>query len=409
MALKALEIKALLPKDKPYRVADEKGLYAEIFPNGSKLWRFKYRFSGKEKRLALGAYPEVSLANARELRDNARKQLQDGKDPAHTRKMGKIAAKVNAGNSFQSVAEEFIRVRMELEGRAEATIEKSRWLLGHLTPALGSRPIAEIEAAELLAILKKVEHKGKRETARRLRSFASSVFRFGVATTCCKTDPAALLIGALASPIVKHRAAILEPVKVGEFLRTIDTYHGSPVVRLALQIGPHGFLRPGEFRFSRWDEVDWDEKVWHIPMGNTKMRKPHAVPMSSQVINLLQQLREHSGEGTLMFPGARSPLRPMSENTVNAAYRRMDFDKDTVSAHGLRSTASTLLNESGKWHPDAIERALAHGHSDAVRGAYARGQHWEERVQMAQWWSDYLDTLRVGGKVISFPAIAGGA
>lgn len=197
MTLKALELKALQPGEKVYRVADEKGLYVEVSPNGSKLWRLKYRFNGKEKRLAFGAYPDVSLAEARELREVARKQVRDGIDPGHTRKMGKIAARVNAGNSFQSVAEEYIHVRLEMNGRAEATITKSRWLLEHLTPAIGSRPIAEIEPAELLDVLKRVESKGKRETARRIRSFASSVFRFGVATTRCKSDPAALLTNAL--------------------------------------------------------------------------------------------------------------------------------------------------------------------------------------------------------------------
>lgn len=402
MALKALEIKAFQPLSTPYRKTDEKGLYIEVFPNGSKLWRFKYRHAGKEKRLALGAYPEVSLADARQMRDDARKQVQEGIDPAHTRKMGKIAAKVSAGNSFQSLAEEYIRVKQEMADRAPKTIEKSRWLLTHLTPALGKRPIAEIEPAELLAVLKKVEAKGKRETARRLRSFASSVFRFGVATTRCKTDPAAFLVNALAAPKVKHHAAILDPIKVGEFLRAMDKYTGSPIVRLALQIAPHVFLRPIELRYSRWDAIDWEENVLRIPAERTKMRRPHSVPLSRQVIAYFKELQPHSGHCDLMFPGARSHARPISENTLNAAYRRMDFDKDTVTAHGLRATASTLLNESGRWHEDAIERALAHGHSNAVRGTYARGQHWEERVEMAQWWGDYLDTLRNGATVLPF-------
>ena len=397
MSLKALEVKAFIASAKPYKKADELGLYLEVFPNGSKLWRFKYRFSGKEKRLALGAYPDVSLAEARELRDAARKKLRNGTDPALERKLGKIAAKVSAGNSFQLVAEEFITVKQVQSGRANATIAKTRWLLTHLTPALGSRPIAEIEPAELLAVLKRVEAKGKRETARRLRSFASMVFRYGVATTRCKTDPAALLSNALAAPQVKHRAAITDPVQVGQLLRTTDTYTGSPVVRLALQIGPHVFLRPGELRFGLWSEVDWEAKVWHLPAGRTKMRRAHSVPLSEQVVALLKQLQEHSGDYELMFPGQRSHKRPVSENTFNAAYRRMDYDKDTLTSHGLRTTASTLLNESGKFHPDAIERALSHKDKDKIRGIYARGEFWQERVAMAQWWSDYLDKLRAGG------------
>ena len=402
MSLKALEVKAFLPAERVYKKADELGLYLEVFPNGSKLWRFKYRFSGKEKRLALGAYPEVALAEAREYRDAARKKLRVGTDPALERKLGKIAAKVSAGNSFQLVAEEFIAVKQEQSGRAEATVTKSRWLLEHLTPSLGSRPIAEIEPAELLAVLKRVEAKGKRETARRLRSFASMVFRYGVATTRCKADPAALLAGALSAPQVKHRAAIIDPIAVGQLLRTTDSYSGSPVVRLALQIGPHVFLRPGELRHSLWSEIDWDAKVWNITAARAKMRRAHAVPLSEQVLALLRQLQEHSGDYDLMFPGQRSHKRPISENTFNAAYRRMDYDKDTLTSHGLRTTASTLLNESGKFHPDAIERALSHKDSDKIRGTYARGEFWKERVAMAQWWSDYLDRLRAGGRILPF-------
>ncbi len=402
MSLKALELRAFSPRAKAYKKADELGLYLEVFPNGSKLWRFKYRFTGKEKRLALGAFPEVSLAEARELRDRARKALRDGSDPALARKLGKIAAKVSAGNSFQLVAEEFISVKQVQSGRAAPTIAKSRWLLTHLTPALGARPIADIEPAELLAVLKRVEAKGKRETARRLRSFASMIFRYGVATTRCKSDPAELLTNALAAPQVKHRAAIIDPVAVGELLRTTDTYAGSPVVRLALQIAPHLFLRPGELRMGRWAEIDWDNKVWAIPAGRMKMRRVHTVPLSEQVLGLLKQLQEHSGDYELMFPGQRSHLRPVSENTFNAAYRRMDYDKDTLTSHGLRTTASTLLNESGKFHPDAIERALSHKDADKIRGTYARGEFWQERVAMAQWWSDYLDRLRKGGAILPF-------
>lgn len=404
MALKALAIKAFSARERAYRKTDEKGLYLEIFPNESKLWRFKYRVCGKEKRLALGAWPEVSLADARQLRDDARKEVRAGRDPAHDRKMGKIAAKVSAGNSFQSVAEDFIATKLVANGNAEATIGKARWFLSHLNPALGSRPIAEIEPAELLAVLKKIEHQGHRETARRARALASRIFRYGVATTRCKSDPAALLAGALTAPKVRHYAAILDPKLLGEFLRAIDGYMGGPIVKLAMQLAPHVFLRPGELRQGRWEEIDWEEKTWSVPAERTKLRRMHSVPLSEQALALLKELEQHSGGFDLMFPGQRSHLRPMSENTLNATYRRLGFDKDTVSAHGLRATASTLLNESGKWQADAIERALAHGHSDATRGSYARGQHWEERVAMGQWWSDYLDRLRNGGEVVPFKA-----
>lgn len=400
MPLTAAEIRAFQPKNARYRVTDGKGLYIEIAPSGSKHWRMKYRVNAKEKRLSFGAWPEVSLADARAMRDEARGKLRAGIDPGHEKKMAKIASQISAGNSFLSVAEDFIDVKMAKSGKAEATVSKARWYLSLLTPALGARPIAEIEPAELLAVLKALENKGHRETANRARSFASRVFRYGVATTRCKGDPANLLISALARPIVKHRAAILEPKLLGDFLRAIDAYMGGPIVKLAMQIAPHVFLRPGELRRASWAEIDFDEAIWTVPAERTKMRKPHALPLSSQVIALLRELELHSGGYELLFPGQRSHLRPMSENTLNQTYRRLGFDGDTVTAHGLRATASTLLNESGKWHPDAIERALAHGHSDAVRGAYARGQHWEERIAMAQWWSTYLDKVKQGAEIV---------
>lgn len=402
MALKALEIKAFQPTAKAYRKSDEKGLYLEIRPNGSKLWFLKYRVEGKEKRLGLGSYPDVTLADARKARDKARAEIQSGRDPLFERKMGKIEKRIGAGNTFQSVAEDFIETKLVSNGKAESTITKARWFLSHLTPAIGNRPIAEIEPAELLAALKKIENRGHRETASRTRNFASRVFRHGVATARCKTDPADLLCGALASPIVKHHAAIIEPGLLGEFLRAIDDFTGGPIVKLAMQLSPHLFLRPGELRQGRWSEVNWDEAHWTIPADRTKLRRPHSVPLSRQTLTLLRELEQHSGGFELMFIGQRSHLRPMSENAVNQAFRRMGYGGDIVTAHGLRSTASTLLNESGKWNADAIERALAHGHSDKVRGIYARGQHWDERVAMAQWWSDYLDQVKAGGEVVAF-------
>ena len=402
MALKALEIKAFQSASKAYRKSDEKGLYLEIRPNGSKLWFLKYRIEGKEKRLGLGSYPDVTLADARKARDTARAEIQAGRDPLFERKMEKIEKRIWAGNTFQSVAEDFIETKLVANGKAESTITKARWFLSHLTPAIGKRPIADIEPAELLAALKKIEKRGHRETAVRTRNFASRVFRHGVATARCKADPAALLEGALASPIVRHHAAIIEPGPLGEFLRAIDEFTGGPIVKLAMQLSPHLFLRPGELRQGRWSEVNWDEAHWTIPADRTKLRRPHSVPLSRQALALLRELEQHSGGFELMFIGQRSHLSPMSENAINQAFRRMGYGSDVVTAHGLRSTASTLLNESGKWSADAIERALAHGHSDRVRGIYARGQHWDERVAMAQWWSDYLDQVKAGGEIAPF-------
>lgn len=402
MALKHAEILGFRAKDTLYKKADEKGLFLWIFPNGSKRWNFKYRFQGKEKAMALGVYPEIGLADARRKRDEARRLLADGIDPMHTRKMKKIAASINAGNSFATVGEEFIAVKMVNAQKAPATIEKARWYLSHLLPALGSRPIADIAPAELLAVLKTIEKEGKRETAVRIRALASRIFRYGVATTRCNADPAALLTGALSAPIVKSHAAIIDPKRLGEFLRAVDAFGGSPTVKLAMQILPHVMLRPGELRFARWDEIDLEEAIWRVPAERTKLRRPHAVPISAQVAALLTELRPHSIDDGFLFPGERSHLKPISENAVNAAFRRMGFSKDEATAHGFRTTASTMLNESGKWQPDAIERALAHGDSDAVRGVYNRGTYWNERVPMMQWWSDYLDKLRIGGEILPF-------
>lgn len=399
MPLKDAEIRAIRAIDTPIKKADGKGLYVEAFPNGSKLWRFKYRLAGKEKRLALGAYPEVSLAEARKRCNDARAQVAKGIDPLLERKREKAAAKISANDSFDRIAEEYLG-KMEKEGRAPATMNKARWLHSLLKSQIGNLPISQIDARLLLAALRKTENKGNYESARRARSFASRVFRYAVATGRTNTDPAAFLQGSLIVPKVTHHAAILEPAKLGELLRAVDDYTGSPITKLALRMVPHVFVRPGELRHADWSEFDLAEAIWRIPEGRMKARRPHAVPLSRQTIALLVELRALTGPKGFAFPALHTRLRPMSENTMNAAFRRMGFGKEEVTSHGFRSTASTLLNESGLWHPDAIERALAHGDSDAVRGAYHRGLHWDERVKMAQWWSDHLDGLRLGGEVL---------
>lgn len=409
MALTDTAIRALRPAEKPFKRADAKGLYVEVFPSGSKLWRFKYRLGGKEKRLALGAYPEVTLAEARKRRDEARRSVEAAVDPSLERKRAKVAAKLSADDSFERIAEEFID-KMVAEGRTAATVSKVRWFLSLLKPAIGHMPINEVDPQLLLAALKKLETKGNYETAKKTRSFASRVFRFGVATGRAKADPAALLTGALIAPKAKHYAAILEPAKLGELLRAIDDYSGSPVSKAALQIAPHVFVRPGELRHAEWQELDLASGVWKIPAGKMKARREHSVPLSRQVVAILRDLRALTGPKGYVFPAVYTSRRPMSENTMNASLRRMGFAKDEATAHGFRSTASTLLNESGLWNADAIERALAHGHSNAVRGTYARGQHWAERVKMAQWWSDYLDKLRLGGEFAPMrPSLEGAA
>lgn len=394
MALKDLEIRALQPRDRIYKKADERGLYIEVHPSGSKLWRFKYGYLGKDKRLAFGRYPEVTLAEARQKRDEARQKLRDGIDPLAERKRAKLLAQFKAANTFGEVAQEYIQ-KMIAEGRADTTTSKANWLLDQLRPICG-QPLSDLKPIDVLAALKRLEAKGKLETARRCRSFAGRVFRYGVATGRAESDPTSLLRGALITPKTTHHAAILDPTAFGELLRAIDSYTGHQITRLAVQVAPHVMARPGELRQALWSEFDLDAAVWRIPAERMKMRRPHAVPLSRQVLAYLYELCPLTGPDGFVFPAFHTSRRPLSENTVNQVFRRLGYASGQVTAHGLRTTASTLLNESGKWSADAIERSLAHADKDAVRGIYNRGAYWDERVAMHQWWSDYLDALRSG-------------
>ena len=302
-------------------------------------------------------------------------------------------AALNAENSFQVVGEEYLD-KSSREGREAITINKSRWLLSLFLPALRNRPIADLTPAELLRALQAVEAKGHYETARRMRSLASRIFRYGVATSRASSDPTALLRGALVTPKVKHHSAIIEPKAVGELLRAIDGFEGYPLTLLALQLTPHVFVRPGELRRAEWSEFNLDVGIWTIPSDKMKMRQPHLVPLSVQSLEILDRARALSSGQKYVFSSLHTGLRPMSENTINSALRRIGYSGNEMTAHGFRAMASTLLNESGLWSSDAIEKALAHDSSSSVRGTYHRGTHWEERVKMAQWWSDYLDSLR---------------
>ena len=400
MALTDVVVRSAKPAAKQYKLYDAGGLFLLVKPSGGKLWRLKYRYQGKELALALGRYPDVGLKEARLGRDRARKQMASGKNPAFEKKRATVAATLGVTNTFSAIAEELIAKR-EREGLKDVTTGKARWLLSLLSPDLGKRPIAEIEPFELLAVLKKVEASGRLETAKRLLAFAGRVFRYAVATTRAKRNVAADLQGALVAPKVKHHAAIIDPAAVGALLRAIDGFDGQPVTTWALRLAPHVFVRPGELRQAEWSEIDLEAAVWRIPANRMKMKREHVVPLSRQAVAILREAQALTGNGRFVFPGQRTPNRPMSENTLNAALRRLGYGTDEMTSHGFRSTASTLLNESGKWSADAIERALAHGDSDGVRGAYHRGVHWAERVRMAQWWSDHLDGLRDGGKVLT--------
>jgi integrase len=399
MALTDTAVRNAKPRERDYKLADSHGLYLLVTRAGGRLWRFKYRTDGVERKLSLGAYPAVSLADARRAREAARAMASTGDDPAAAKRRQRVAKRLAAGTTFDAVALEYIQ-KAEREGRAPATIAKLHWARGWLGPAIGRLPVDQVEPHELLAVLKRQEAAGTLETARRTRAFASRVFRYAVATARAKSDPAALLLGAVAAPRPKHLAAILDAKRAGELLRAIESYSGSPLTRLALALAAHVFVRPGELRQAEWTEIDFDAAVWRIPAARMKKRREHVVPLSRQSLAILAQARSLSAGRRFVFPALGKSNAAMSENTANAALRRMGFGPDEMSAHGFRAMASTLLNESGKWSPDAIERALAHKDSDQVRGAYHRGMHWKERVAMAQWWSDHLDALREGATVI---------
>ena len=396
MVLTDTAIRNAKPADKPYKVTDSQGLYLLVNPRGSKLWRIKYRIDGVERKLSLGAYPEITLAEARAARDAARRQLAHAIDPNVAKRQARIEASIRASNSFASVAEELIEKKAR-EGLAEPTLEKMRWFVKLMGADFGKRPVTDITPQELLHELQKHERRGRLETANLLRAFASRVFRFAVATARAERDPAQLLIGALTTPRVKHFAAIIDPNEFGALLRAIEDYQGDPAVMYALKLTPHVFQRPGELRQMEWAEVNFDKAVWTIPVTKMKMRQPHSVPLSRQALAILQAMRSLSGSGRYVFPSIRTRARPISENTINAALRRMGYSKEQMTAHGFRTSASSLLNESGKWNPDAIERALAHMVAGSVRRIYNQSAYWAERVELAQWWSDYMDELRKGG------------
>lgn len=402
VALTDTAIRNAKPREKPYKMGDSLGLFLLVQPTGGKLWRLKYRIEGREKKLGLGTYPDVSLTKARKARDEAREMIAEGKDPSREKQKADLRSRMQAGDLFRDIADEYCakRKRDGQKGWSPATAKRSEYLLGLLRPSIGRLSIAEIEPADVLGAIRKIEGKGNLESARRTLQLAGAVFRYAVATARLASDPTRDLRGALTAPTVTHYGAITDAKRAGELLRSIDGYEGQGVTKAAMQIAPHVFVRPGELRHAEWEEIDLDGALWTIPAGKMKMRKPHTVPLSRQVVAMFRTLRESTGPTGYAFPGIRTRTRPMSENTINAGLRRLGYATDEMTAHGFRAMASTLLNESGKWSPDAIERALAHGDSDKVRAAYHRGAHWNERVEMAQWWSDYLDRLREGGEVV---------
>lgn len=404
MPLTDSAIRALKPRESAYKVADEKGLYLQVTPSGGRLWRVKFRATGGvEKKLSLGAYPEVSLKQARAARDEARAHLANGVDPAERRRREKHMAKINAVNTFEAIAQSYI-AKNRRDGLAEATISKREWFLKLVKRPLGHRPISEIAPYEILDAVRPYEAAKNDEKAHRTLQFIGQVFRYAVVNQLAPSDPTRDLRGALASRKPKHLGAVLDARKAGELLRAIEGYEGGGLTKIALKLSALLFVRPGELRGAEWRELDLSAGIWRIPAARMKGRIEHVVPLPRQAVELFYSVQGVTGDGRFVFPSIRSAARPMSENTVNGALRRLGYTGDEMTAHGFRAMASTLLNESGKWSPDAIERSLAHKDRDVVRAAYHRGKHWAERIEMAQWWADHLDILREGATVIPIRA-----
>jgi integrase len=393
MALTDISIRTAKPKDRPYKIFDGGGLHIIVTPQGSKLWRLSYRFEGKFKTLALGTYPVVNLATARRAASEAKDRLQAGSDPSSEKRAKKEVQKLASASTFADVAEEW-RAKIAKEGRAVTTLEKANWFIGLANEGFGGRPIGEITARDVLAVLRTLEKRGRHHSAIRMRSTLSRIFVYAVASGYAERDPASDVKGALATVPGKNRPAVTTKEGLAEVLRAIRNYNaGYPETRIAMLLQVHLFPRPGELRHMEWQEIDFDKAVWLIPAEKTKMRQPHAIPLSAQALALLEEAGGLKRSEKYVFPSVRTFARPMSEATMNAALRRMGFAKEEVCPHGFRSTASTLLNENGLWNADAIEAALAHRPNGKVRAAYMRGQFWDERVKMMQYWSDFLDSL----------------
>jgi len=408
MPLTDLAIRKAQPSAKARKLADSGGLYLLIKATGSKLWRWKYRVGGREKLLALGIYPDISLSAARDACAQARREVANGGDPGKSRKAAK-QAKAEEDTKITSTFESIARQWMGRQVVAEVTASKTKWILEALLfPALGKIPIGEITPRILLDALRKIEATGRLETAKRAKIKAGQVFRYAVLEGLAENDPTSSLRGALKSPKSKHHAAVTDPLRIGELLRAIDGFLGQPVTSAALKLAPLVFVRPGELRHAEWSEFDLDGAMWRIPGEKMKMKSAHLVPLSSQALAVLRELHAYTGSDgeRYVFPGLRTISRPMSENTVNAALRRLGYTGDEMTGHGFRSMAATRLNEMG-WRADAIERQLAHAESNKVRDAYTHAaQFLEERTRMMQAWADYLDKLKSGGRVITFQSTA---
>jgi len=388
MALTDAQIRSLKPADKPARFFDSGGLYLEVSPAGGKLWRFKYRFNGKHKTYSIGKYPLTSLSEARDELQKAKKLLEKGIDPSASKRQSKF----EQSKTFETVSREWWHAKRGKWSSGHASLVWSR-LEKNVLPWLKSRPITEFTTRELLEVLRKVEGRGAIETARRIGQVLNQIFIYSVASGYCENNPASSLNQAVKERKVKNFAAITEPKQIKELLKAIDGFTGSFVVLSALKLAPFVFVRPGELRKAEWKEIDFDQSGWTIPAEKMKMRRPHIVPLSRQAIEILKALEPLTGSGRYVFPSIRTAARPMSENTINVALRRLGYSKDEMTGHGFRTMASTRLHEMG-WKSEIIEMQLAHADTNKIRGTYNKAEYLDSRIEMMQAWSDYLDCLK---------------
>lgn len=398
MSLTDTLIRQTKPQQKPIKLFDGRGLFLLVSPTGSRCWRLKYRVEGREKLLSLGIYPDVPLRLARERREEARQLIARGIDPSAKRQ----AEKASRADTFEAITREWLA--LQEQKLAPATFKKAQWTFEQLIfPRLGKRPIASITAPDLLATLRKIEERGTHETTHRAKQRCGQIFRYAIATNRAERDISADLRGALAPVVTRNRAALTDPTDVAALLRAIDGYRGSPTTTYALKLAARTFVRPGELRYAEWCEVDLDGAEWRIPGERMKMGELHIVPLARQVVEWLRELHSITARSKYLFPALQTLHRPISENTVNVALRRLGYSKEEMTGHGFRAMASTLLNEQG-WHPDVIELQLAHAERNKVRAAYNRAQRLPERRRMMQAWADYLDALASGAKVFVLSA-----
>ncbi|WP_140182047.1 tyrosine-type recombinase/integrase [Providencia stuartii] len=397
MALSARQIQTAKPKDKEYKLSDERGLYLLVKPNGSRYWRMKYRFAGKEKKLSIGVYPGISLADARVKRDEARKLLAEGNDPAEQKKLEKLAKKITVENTFKAIAIEWHTHKSSewSENYAESVLDA---LDKDIFPYLAKRPIAEILPLEMLEILRMIEKRGALEKMRKVRQFCNQIFRYAIATGRATVNPAAELTGTLKAPKTKHFPH-LTAQELPELLQKLSEYTGSPITRLATKLLLLTGVRTIELRAAHWSEFDFDTALWLIPEERMKMRRPHSVPLSKQVLEILKELHAFTGQYQLVFPGRCNINQPMSEASINMVLKRIGYD-GKATGHGFRHTMSTILHEKG-FNSAWIEIQLAHKDKNSIRGTYNHAQYLEGRREMMQWYADYIDSLESQNKVIS--------